>query len=113
MTGVSRISGGEFSNGPSCQVTEYGAVGEADMAEAVITGRYPEQGFVINHESNMMIRVISGAGIIAVREAGYELHTGSVVRIDKETPYYYEGDDLRLVIVCSPAWNAEQYSNIE
>lgn len=113
MTGINRVSGKEFSNSASCQVTEYGSVGEADMAEALINGRYPEIGFAVNHESNMMVRVIAGTGIIAVRGAEYELHPGSVVCVDKETPYYYEGNSLHIVMVCSPAWTLEQYSNVE
>lgn len=83
------------------------------MAEAAIDGRYPESGFGINHHSDMMIYVVSGYGVLVHDGAGFELHDQSVVRIDKETPYYFEGQDLRIVMVCSPAWNPEQYEQID
>ena len=106
---IRRVTGEQSSSGPTCSVTEFGKVGAADLAEVAINGRYPQQGFSINHESDMMIRVIAGTGAIALRGVGYELHPGNVIHIDKETPYYYEGEQLLVLLISSPAWSKEQY----
>lgn len=110
---VRRIPGELKSNSPSCEVTEFGDVnGTADMAEARINGRYPEHGFSLNHESDMMVYVLSGSGVVVYQESGFELHANQVVSIEKETPYYFEGADLRILMVCAPAWSPEQYEQI-
>ena len=108
-----RVVGDKLTSGPACSVTEYGKIGDADVAEATINGRYPEQGFSLNRKSDMMIRVISGTGAVALREVGFELYPGNVILIEKETPYSYEGDQLCVVLVCSPAWNKDQYEIVD
>lgn len=110
---IERIKGEPSVNDVTCNVAEYGEIGTTSVAEAHIHGRYPENGFALNEQSDMMIRVISGAGVVAIRSAGYELHKGDVVRISSQTPYYYEGDKLHLLLISSPAWNSHQYKYLE
>jgi len=113
---VRRIPGEKVSNGPTCSVTEFGKVSEAsdaDLAEATINGRYPETGFGLNHKSDMMIYVVSGSGVLAQAELGLELYPQNAATIDKGTPYYFEGKNLRILIVCSPAWSPAQYEQVD
>lgn len=107
-----RIPGEKVSNGPTCSVTEFGEIGEADLAEAMIHGRYPETGSGINHQSDMLVYVISGGGILVQEELGFELHPQNAVYIDKGTPYYFEGENLCILMACSPAWNPDQYDQV-
>lgn len=110
---IHRVQGEQVDNRSTCKVTEYGEVGAADLAEAVINGRYPAQGFGVNNESDMKIYVVSGMGALMLHDKGYELHPGNVIQIDKLTPYCYEGVELRIIMVCSPAWNINQYDQVE
>lgn len=112
MTGISRLRGTTHASSEACTVTEFGVVGDSDLAEAHINGRYPESGYALNRQSDMIIRVISGMGALATNNVGYELHAGSVVKIEKETPYFYDGNHLRLMMICSPPWSPEQYEEI-
>ncbi len=111
---IRRVPGELKSNGPSCEVAEFGKLsGVADMAEARIDGRYPEKGFSLNHQSDMLVYVLSGSGVVVYQSSGFELHANQVVSIEKETPYYFEGEDLRILMISAPAWNAEQYEQVE
>jgi len=110
---VNRILGQQFNNGLSCHVTEFGGIGNADIAKAVIQGRYPAHGFALNHASDMLLYVLSGSGSLVLHDEEYQLHPTNVIQVDKETPYYYEGNGLEILIMCSPAWNADQYEQID
>lgn len=111
---IKRIPGEEVSNGPTCTVTEYGKIGDnADLAEAMINGRYPEAGFGLNRESDMMIYVVSGSGAVVQEGTGFEIHPQQAVSIDKGTKYYFEGNNLRILMISSPPWSPEQYEHID
>ncbi len=104
---------GESFNYGTASVTEFGTVGDADVAEASINGRYPEHGFAVNRKSDMLIRAISGSGHLVLREDSHKLQPGDVIHIEKETQYYYEGDNLCVMLICSPPWDKEQYEIVD
>lgn len=110
---IERLSGEQSVDELNCKVVEFGVIGDSDLAEARINGRYPKEGFAFNEYSDMMIRVISGAGAVAMRSTSHELATGDVVRIEKQTPYYYEGDELQILMISSPAWSSDQYKVVD
>lgn len=110
---IRRIAGELKDNGSGSEIVELGLINEAaDVAEALITGRYPEKGFSLNRASDMLVYVLSGSGAVVYQKSGFELHTNQVVSIDKGTPYYFEGNALRILMICSPAWTAEQYEQV-
>ena len=97
---------------PTCSVSELGSSASQDVAVARINGRYPEAGFAVNRESDMVIRVTLGIGIIATKETSDMVTEGDTLFIDKQTPYYYEGN-LEVMLVSSPPWLPDQYEHIE
>ncbi len=97
---------------PTCTVSELGFSDSQDAAIAKISGRYPETGFALNRESDMVIRVSLGIGIIATRESSEQVEAGDVLFIDRQTPYFYEGD-FEVLMVSSPPWSPDQYEYIE
>lgn len=96
----------------STAVTEYGSVGSLDAAEARIDGRYPEVGMNMNRESNMVVYVVAGSGTINTASESVDAKPGAVIHIDKQTPYFYEAQNLRIMMMCSPAWTPEQYEHV-
>jgi mannose-6-phosphate isomerase-like protein (cupin superfamily) len=99
-------------NSLSCTVWEYGSVDGIDAADALVDGRYPEQGFALNEISDMSVRVLSGMGRLATQQASVTLAPGDVVMIPHGEPYYFEGQDLAFFMACSPAWSIDQYKEI-
>jgi hypothetical protein len=97
---------------PTCTVSELGFSGSQDAAIATISGRYPETGFVLNRESDMIIRVTLGIGSIATRDSSEQVGVGDVLFIDKQTPYFYEGD-FEVLMISSPAWSPDQYEHVD
>ncbi|MES2876637.1 MAG: hypothetical protein V4678_04170 [Patescibacteria group bacterium] len=93
-------------------VSELGFSSSQDAATAKISGRYPETGFALNRESDMVLRITHGIGIIATRESSEQVGEGDVLFIDKQTPYFYEGD-FEVLMVSSPPWSPEQYEHID
>lgn len=100
-------------NSDTCVVYEYGANRQNDCAKAVINGRYPERNFAMNEVSEMTVYVLSGLGRVATRDAAAELRPGDVCFIGKNEPYYYEGKDLAVLMVSTPPWSPDQYTETE
>lgn len=99
-------------NGPGCTVWEYGAGEQLDIAIATITGRYPENGFVVNEVSEEAVYVISGTGNLATRDTRVSLQPGDAVFITANDPYYFEGEDLRITVSCTPPWSPDQHKEL-
>lgn len=112
MHHIPRSSAQEHTNSPSCSVWEYGSAGAIDAADALVDGRYPEQGFALNEISDMSVRVLSGVGKLATRQVNVALASGDVVMIPHGEPYYFEGKKLAFFMACSPAWISDQYQEI-
>ena len=102
-----------FKNGNSCYATEY-PLGEKDIDNAVIkvTGRYPEKGYVINLECKELAYIISGAGKIVVEDKEASLKDGDLVFIEPGEKFFWDGNFIML-ISCAPAWNHDQYKQVE
>lgn len=100
-------------NSPSCEVREFGDVGTVDGADIAINGRYPERGYSVNEISSFVIRVLEGTGVLATRNDSIRLTEGDVAFVEKGEAYYFEGQNLALFMVSTPAWSPEQYSNID
>lgn len=111
-----RIRTAEHQAEPEVAVTEFGGTSQLDAATANIHGNYPESGFNVNRQSDMIIRVTAGMGIIATKSARIEVKPGSVVTVEHGTGYRYEADDqsgLEVFMVSSPPWSANQYEHVD
>ncbi len=108
-----RIEGEKFQNSQTCKGTSFAPVdAPLDFAEIAITGRYPEEGWAINHEVHEIVRVQRGFGVLAIREAEeVKLLQGDVVHVPPKTPFAWSGD-MTLHMSCSPPFNPAQYEII-
>jgi|GEM_PF-2201204 mannose-6-phosphate isomerase-like protein (cupin superfamily) len=100
-------------NSDSCEVTEFGGIESIDGADVAIDGRYPVTNYALNEKSDMVIRVLSGAGRITTRDIEVMLEAGDVAFVGKGEAYYFEGQNLKLFMACTSAWSSEQYSGVE
>lgn len=100
-------------NSTSCEVKEFGGIGTIDGADIVINGRYPETGFSLNRESSVVVRILSGTGMLAGRDSRQQLAEGDVAFVEEGEAYYFEGKNLTLFMASTPAWSPKQYSNVD
>lgn len=103
----------KFENGPTCTVFEYG--GDADISGAIaeINGRYPESGWSFNTAVKEMVFVLSGEGKIVTRKGEKPLAKDTMVLLETNEQYYFEGNALRIFMPTTPAWTPDQYRVIE
>lgn len=109
-----KISGQEFTNSSTCKgVTFTPANVPLDFAEITISGRYPAEGWAVNHKAHEMVRVQRGFGTLAIRGAEEtKLLQGDVVHVPPETPFAWNGD-MTIHMACSPPFDSAQYEIIE
>lgn len=104
-----KLQGEAFTNSDTCHGTAFVAEAPLDMAEIVISGRYPQTGWARNRQSHEMVRVLHGAGSLALGEgSATPLAEGDVIHVPPDTWFAWEGD-MTMLIVCSPPFSAEQY----
>jgi len=102
----------EYKNSEVCIAIEY-PLGDKDINGAVIklTGRYPNEGRVVNRKCKEMAYVISGSGRLVVEDREVELGEGSLVLIEPGERYFWEGN-LIMFVPCTPAWYPEQHEEV-
>lgn len=101
------------SNSSNCVIHEYPMQNsEMNIAVAEITGRYPEQGYAINHKCSAMGYILKGSGKLITESAEVSLSEGDVVYIPHGEKYYWEGN-MSIVIPATPAWYPEQYEILD
>lgn len=99
----------KHTNSSNCVVYEYPIQSvEMNIGVAEITGRYPEQGWAINHQCTEMGYIVNGSGKLVTDAQETSLGTGDVVYIPRDERFYWEGT-MTLVLPCSPAWWPEQH----
>jgi mannose-6-phosphate isomerase-like protein (cupin superfamily) len=103
----------KFENGQTCTVFEYG--GDADLSGAIaeINGRYPESGWSFNTAVKEMVFVLSGEGKIVTDAGEKTLIKDTMVLLDINERYYFEGTMLRIFMPTTPAWTPEQYRIVQ
>lgn len=112
MKKIASTEAEKFQHGETCIMSEYRLEDERiDAATAKITGRYPDEGWVLNRVSAETAYVLAGSGKL-VTEAGEELiEAGDVVLIEPGEKFYWNGE-MTLFITCAPAWKYGQYEHI-
>ena len=111
---IERSSAKKFTNGPTCEGIEY-SFDDKDMNIALVTvnGRYPETGYVMNEVCKEAGYVVSGSGVLGL-ETGEKtaVGPGSAVLLQPGEKYYWEGENLQMVMPCSPAFYPEQHKRM-
>lgn len=103
-----------FSNSSTCEGIEFPFKDE-DINIAVVTvdGRYPDKGHLMNEISKEIACVISGSGIVGVDEVEHALQPGDAVLIRPGERFFWQGDNLRMLMSCIPAFKPEQHKEVE
>lgn len=111
---ITKAEAESFTNGPTC--TGYGfPFGDKDIDIAVVTvnGRYPEEGFVLNELSKEIAYILSGKGNITIaNETTRSVQAGDAVMIQPGEKYYWGGDNLEMIMPCSPAFDPAQHKSL-
>ncbi|HMS93184.1 MAG TPA: hypothetical protein PKD28_02230 [Candidatus Saccharibacteria bacterium] len=106
---MNKIVGESFENSKTCHGMAFVADAPLDLAEIVITGRYPEDGWAKNRESHEMVRVLRGVGSLTLRNSEVTgLVEGDVVHVLPGDWFAWDGD-MTILIACSPASDPEKY----
>ena len=109
-----KLHGQEFTNSDTCKGVVFAPeAAPLDFAEITITGRYPEQGWAVNHTVHEMVRIHKGIGVLVLKDVReIDLREGDVVHVPPETLFAWRGD-MTLHMSCSPQFDPAQYEIIE
>lgn len=81
-------------------------------ATAIITGRYPEKGYVVNSLSHELVLVLSGNGYIGTKRKKYSIELGDCILLQPKEKYFWNGH-MALFTVCTPKWKSRQHHVVE
>lgn len=103
----------KFQNSAVCAAYEYD-LGDNDINGAVIElkGRYPDKGRAVNTKCKELVYVMSGSGKLEVEGRSFDISEGDQVLINPGEKYFFDGA-CTLFVPCTPAWNPEQYKEVE
>ncbi len=114
MQVIKKSEAESFTNGPTCTGYVF-PFGDPDIDIAVLTvnGRYPEKNRALNEISKEIAYVLSGTGeIIVGGESPRQVQAGDSVIIQPGEKYYWVGENLEMLMPCSPAFNPDQHKNV-
>ena len=114
MKTIKSREGIKGNNSDKCKTIEYSFDDkDIDLGVAIITGRYPENGFGINTISKELIYVLESHGKLYFENKCIEFSKGDAVLIDNNEKYYWESEYCKVSMTCTPAWSKEQYKIIQ
>lgn len=99
---VKKADAVQHANSPHCTVYEYPMKNsEMNIGVAEIEGRYPDQGYCVNHRCSEMGYILKGSGKLIAESGETTLSAGDVVYIPSGKKYYWEGT-ITVVVPCTP-----------
>jgi len=113
MRVISKTDVTPFSNSPTCSGFAF-EFGDKDLDIAVVTvdGRYPETGHLTNKVCKEIAYVLSGNGSVGVDNVVHELHPGDAVMILPGERFFWQGEKLKMLMPCNPAFYPEQHKEV-
>lgn len=112
MEYVKKDDAQKHQNSPNCTVYEYVTKSsEINIGLAVINGRYPDEGYAINHKCTEMGYVLKGFGKLVTETQTAPLSEGDVILILQGEKYYWEGN-LTVIVPAAPAWYPDQHEHL-
>ena len=101
-------------NSDKCKTLEYSFMDkDIDLGIAIISGRYPDEGYGINLISKELIYVIEGSGTINFENEKIEFSEGDSILIEPNEKYYYDTEYCKISMSCTPAWSMEQHKLVK
>lgn len=102
----------EYNNGAAVSWEYDMQNASLNVAPITIKGRYPESGFTSNLESDAIVHIVEGVGIVGLSDgSSIELAKNDQIHIAVGDAYYFQGD-LNIVYAASPAWTPQQTRHI-
>lgn len=103
-----------FANGPTCTGYSFPfGDGDVDVAIVTVNGRYPEEGYVLNEISKEIAYVLKGNGKLVMSSAApQDLRVGDAALILPGEKYYWEGENLEMIMPCSPAFDPNHHKHV-
>lgn len=102
------------ANSDKCKTLEYSfGDNDIDLGVAIITGRYPEEGYCTNIESKELIYVIDGEGELNFEDKVIYFSKDDAILIDKNEKYYWNTSYCKVSMTCTPAWKPEQHKLVK
>ena len=86
---------------------------DIDLGIAIISGRYPDDGYGVNLISKELIYVIEGSGTINFENEKIEFSEGDSILIEPNEKYYYDTEYCKISMSCTPAWSIEQHKLVK
>jgi len=100
-------------NSEACVAYEYEMPStEIDGAVIELTGRYPEDGWVINTVSTSLVHIVRGRGKVYFPDEEVVLAEDDQVMILPNEKYAFDGD-MKLLFFAAPAWTPEQARRVK
>ena len=98
-------------NDKGCLVSEYQLdLENIGVVKVELDGRYPQEGKVMNQESDLIYFVLSGEGLV---NGEIKIGPQDIYVFKKGVPYFVEGKNLVFVGITQPAWKLEQHKKID
>lgn len=112
MEHVIRQDAKRYTNSPNCTAFEYATKNaEINIGIVEINGRYPNEGYAINHECTEIGYILKGSGKLVIEDQIAYFSEGDVILIPREEKYYWVGI-VTIVIAGTPAWHPDQHEHI-
>ena len=101
-------------NSEACLIHEYDLANkDIDIVKAIITGRYPKEGYALNEISKELIYILNGEGTINFENESKTVSKGDAIIIDKNTKFYWDSKYVEATITCTPAFDKNQYKLVK
>jgi hypothetical protein len=83
---------------------------DINFATIKITKRSPQAGYQVNVECKELLYIISGEGILYLKNNDLctEFKQGDVIFLNKGEYYAFDGN-FEAAVPCTPAWTVEQH----
>lgn len=80
-------------------------------ATVILSGRYPDAGYAVNHISHELAIVLSGSGFVGTQRKKIPIELGNCILIKPKEKFYWDGH-MALFMVCAPSWKSTQHTII-
>ncbi|MDR3424496.1 MAG: hypothetical protein P4M13_05385 [Alphaproteobacteria bacterium] len=75
---------------------------------ALLRGRYPDNGFVVNEKTKELVYVLSGEGKLLTPDKGIIISVGDMILLDSGEIYAWEGN-MSLHMANAPKFDPQQH----
>ena len=110
---ISKDETQQFQNGATCLVHMYTfPSSKLGLVTAEISGRYPENGKIMNEVSDETYFVSSGSCTIHHETGDFSLGEGDVFFFPKGKWWWVEAEQLNIVVCTAPPCEKEQHQHL-